>query len=127
MSSEVTLQGALRTAPRAPSAESQAVTLPQSNVALGSPALKALEKPAIDFDPNESKRKLSEAISRLNEMMQSSGTNLNFSRDEVLNQTVITVRNTESGHVIRQIPDITFLKVAHNIESLKGLLHNAEI
>jgi flagellar protein FlaG len=127
MSSEVSLQGALRAVPRASTAEPQAVTVPHADVVPGSPALKALEKPVIDFDPRESQRKLSEAISRLNEMMQSSGTNLNFSRDEVLNQTVITVKNTESGNVIRQIPDITFLKVAHNIESLKGLLHNEEI
>ena len=127
MSSEITLQGALRGVPRPASTEPQAVSLPHADIALGSPALKALEKPTIDFDPRESQRKLSEAIARLNEMMQSTGTNLNFSRDEVLNQTVITVKNTESGHVIRQIPDITFLKVAHNIESLKGLLHNTEI
>ena len=127
MSSEVTLQGAARPVPRPSPAEPQAAAIPHADAGAGSPALKALEKPVIDFDPKESQRKLSEAISRLNEMMQSSGTNLNFSRDNVLNQTVITVKNTESGQVIRQIPDITFLKVAHNIESLKGLLHNAEI
>ena len=60
-------------------------------------------------------------------MMRSNGTNLNFSRDEALNQVVITVKSTETGKVIRQIPDETFLKIAHNIESLKGLLHNEEI
>ena len=127
MSSEVSLQGAAWAAPRTSSPEPQAVNIPQADAATGAPALKALDKPVIDFDPRESKRKLSEAISQLNEMMQSSGTNLHFSRDEVLNQTVITVKNTQSGNVIRQIPDITFLKVAHSIESLKGLLHNSEI
>jgi len=126
MSSEVTLQGAAHPVPRPSPAEPQASANPHAHAGIDPASVKTLEKPLINFDPKESQRQLSEAISRLNEMMQSSGTNLNFSHDNVLNKTVITVKNTESGKVIRQIPDITFLKVAHNIESLKGLLHNSE-
>ena len=91
------------------------------------PAPELPKKATLNFDPKESQRKLSEAIAHLNEMVQSTGTNLNFSRDEVLNQVVITVKNTQTGDVIRQIPDATFLKIAHSMESLKGLLHNQEI
>lgn len=127
MSSEVTLQGALRTAPRPAPADPQSVAAPTTDASTAKAPITPIEKPVIDFDPKESQRQLSEAIAHLNEMMRSNGTNLNFSRDEALNQVVITVKNTETGKVIRQIPDETFLKVAHNIENLKGLLHNKEI
>ena len=126
MSSEVNLQGAVRMPPQAMTAENRADKAP--TVSSGMPAAAVLPvKPTVNFDPKESQRKLSEAIAHLNEMVQSTGTNLNFSRDEALNQVVITVKNTETGEVIRQIPDATFLKIAHNMESLKGLLHNQEI
>jgi flagellar protein FlaG len=127
MSSEVTLQGTMRSSPRPAAAEQPPVAVASNDPAPLKQAVKPVEKPVIDFDPKESQRKLSEAIAHLNEMMRSNGTNLNFSRDEALNQVVITVKSTETGQVIRQIPDETFLKIAHNIESLKGLLHNEEI
>jgi len=127
MSSDVSLQGALRAAPRPLPVEPHTIDVPHANVVASTPEPKAVEKPHIDFDPKEAQRKLSEALSQLNEMMKRSGTNLDFSRDEVLNKTVVTVKNTETGKVVRQIPDIVFLKVAHNIESLKGLLHNSAI
>jgi flagellar protein FlaG len=38
---------------------------------------------------------------------------------------VITVKNSSTGEVIRQIPDEALLRVAHNIDDIKGLLHNA--
>jgi len=71
------------------------------------------------------RRNLEEAIQRLNEQMKQNARNLNFSIDELANRTVITVKSTETGEVIRQIPNETVLKVAHNIEQLKGMLHNA--
>lgn len=127
MSSEVTLQGTMRSAPRPSAAELPSASISPNDPTPVKQAIKTPEKPAIDFDPKESQRKLSEAIAHLNEMMRSNGTNLDFSRDEALNQVVITVKSTETGKVIRQIPDETFLKIAHNIENLKGLLHNEEI
>lgn len=126
MSSEVTPQSLLITSRSLPI--SKPAPVKESTGALpAKPELKLPAQPAVEFDPRESQRKLSEAIAHLNEMMKSTGTNLNFSRDEGLNQVIITVKNTETGDVIRQIPDATFLKVAHNIESLKGLLHNEQI
>jgi flagellar protein FlaG len=42
----------------------------------------------------------------------------------VADRTVITVKDTHSGEVVRQIPDEALLRVAHNIEEIKGLLYN---
>lgn len=50
---------------------------------------------------------------------------LNFHMDDVLDFPVVTVRSTATGEVIRQIPNETVIHVAHNIDSLKGLLHNS--
>lgn len=67
---------------------------------------------------------VSEAVERLNEQMRRSARGLNFSVDKVADRTVITVKDTHSGEVVRQIPDEALLRVAHNIEEIKGLLYN---
>ena len=47
--------------------------------------------------------------------------------DERLGRSIITVENANTGKVIRQIPDPAALKVAHNIEQLKGVLLDEDI
>jgi flagellar protein FlaG len=82
------------------------------------------DRPHIQYDAEQMRRNLQDAIKRLNERVQSQQQNLNFRLDETANRFVITVKNTGTGEVIRQIPDDVVLKLAHNIEDLKGLLHN---
>jgi len=124
MSTEITLatrmpQAADRVTP------SSAQNIPKADTP--APELKAPPKAEIRYDPAEMRRNLEEAIQRLNEQMKQNARNLNFSIDELANRTVITVKSTETGEVIRQIPNETVLKVAHNIEQLKGMLHNETI
>ncbi len=80
------------------------------------------EKSDLQLDPKEMQRNLQEAIDRLNEQMKNNGRQLNFSVDKTINRTVVQVKNAETGEVIRQIPDETLLRVAHNIEQVKGML-----
>jgi len=84
--------------------------------------------PKADFEPTitteEIRENVRQAIKRLNEMMRENSRNLNFSMDETTDRVVITVKNANTGEVVRQIPDATFLRVAHNLENLKGVLHN---
>jgi len=122
MSTEITnalasrmLQGADRAMPAA--AQHVKAAAPAADV-------KVPPKAEIRYDPAEMRRNLEEAIQRLNEQMRQNARNLNFSIDELANRTVITVKSSETGEVIRQIPNETVLKVAHNIEQLKGVLHN---
>ena len=75
-------------------------------------------------DPSRMLEELREAVARLNDHMKKQGRNLSFDMDEKANRTVITVKNTHTGEVVRQIPDETMLRVAHSIEDFKGLLHN---
>jgi len=80
------------------------------------------EKSDLQLDPKEMQRNLQEAIDRLNEQMKNNGRQLNFSVDKTINRTVVQVKNSETGEVIRQIPDETLLRVAHSIEQVKGML-----
>lgn len=105
---------------KAPMASAVRVIEPQAVSRSGTDADVKVKK--IDF--GEQQQQLQEAIDRVNEMMRKNGRALNFSIDKVAQRTVITVKNLESGEVVRQIPDEALLRVAHTIEELKGLLYH---
>ena len=71
-------------------------------------------------------RNLEEAIKRLNDQMQQHNRNLSFSMDQSTKSLVIVVKNSQTGEVVRQIPEESVLRVAHNLENLKGLMLNTK-
>ena len=73
-------------------------------------------------DPKQMRENLREAIEKLNDQVERNGRGLNFSVDDRLNRPIITVRSTATGEVVRTIPNEVVIKVAHNIEDIKGLL-----
>jgi len=87
-------------------------------------AAEVLRKPDVGYDAEDVKRNLSEAIDRLNEQMRQNGRDLAFRLDEKVDRTVITVRQAETGEVVRQIPSEDVLNLAYSIEDIKGLLFN---
>ena len=114
---------AVQAQPAAPPAQPAA----QTAAAAGVPAVTPVEKaPAVKVepmvDPDEMRANLEAAIEKLNEQVERNGRGLNFSIDEKLNRPIITVRNTATGEVVRTIPNEVVIKVAHNIEDIKGLL-----
>ena len=90
------------------------------------PEVKAPVKADIQYDPAQMRRNLEEAIKRLNEQMQQNNRNLSFSMDQTTKSLVIVVKNTQTGEVVRQIPEESVLRVAHNLESIKGLMLNTK-
>ena len=82
------------------------------------PAVKA--EPLVD--PQEMRANLEAAIEKLNQQVERNGRGLNFAIDEKLNRPIITVRSTATGEIVRTIPNEVVIKVAHNIEDIKGLL-----
>lgn len=74
-------------------------------------------------DPLEARRALQEAAEQLNQQMTRNKRDLSFSVDDVANTVVITVKN-RAGEVVRQIPNEAALRVAHNLENIKGLLQD---
>ena len=89
------------------------------------PAVRAPIKVKLQIDPEQSRKNVQEAIDRLNDVMKKTSQSLNFKMDDAINAPVVTVRNTVTGEVVRQIPNEVVIKVAHNIETMKGLLHNS--
>jgi flagellar protein FlaG len=106
---------------------------PASSQAPGSSAIKIPETPkvlapkpvAIQFDASEVRQNLQEAVSMLNQQVASTKRGLGFQIDEAVGGPVVTVRSAETGEVVRQIPNEVVVRVAHNIEKVKGLLLNA--
>lgn len=80
-------------------------------------------KPAVarKSDPEEVRRTLEEATEVLNQQMRRNSRDLSFRVDDVANKIVVTVKSRESGEVVRQIPSEVALRVANNLENMKGL------
>lgn len=91
---------------------------------LEKPRLYQAEKVDLGFRAEEMRKNLQEAVDRLNEQMQRNGRDLSFSMDERINRTIITVKNIQTGEVVRQIPTEEVVRIAHSIEDMKGLLFN---
>ncbi len=64
---------------------------------------------------------LEQAVAQLNEYIQQEQRDLNFSIDEATGSTVIRVTSSQSGELIRQIPDETFLKLAQEARKQEDL------
>ena len=130
MVSETQLSGASKSAMPLPvkatlndhRVESQAPQVPKAHVDLVVP-----KSNNIKYDANQLKENLKDAVKILNEQITSKSQGLGFSYDEKLNKPVITVTNTASGQVVRQIPNMEVLKLAHKLDDLKGILYNAKV
>ena len=107
---------------------------PASSQAPGSSAIQIPETPKVlapkpvahKFDASEVRRNLQDAVGLLNQQMASTNRGLGFRIDEAVGGPVVTVRSADTGEVVRQIPNEVVVRVAHNIEKMKGLLLNAK-
>ena len=107
---------------------------PASSQAPGSSAIQIPETPkvlapkpvALKFDASEVRRNLQDAVGMLNQQMASTNRGLGFRIDEAVGGPVVTVRSADTGEVVRQIPNEVVVRLAHNIEKMKGLLLNAK-
>ena len=68
------------------------------------------------------RERLDDIAETLNQEMQNRSKDLQFSVDEITNRFLVTVLDQKSGEVVKQIPSDAILKVAHNLEALKGIL-----
>lgn len=59
---------------------------------------------------------IEQAVTEINDYVQSVQRDLHFSVDEDSGLTVIRVRDKESGELIRQIPEDIFLSLAQNLK-----------
>lgn len=68
------------------------------------------------------KARLDDAIRTLNENVDRNPNKLQFSVDSVSKKIMVVVTDEVTGESIRQVPAEAILRVAHNIEAMKGLL-----
>jgi flagellar protein FlaG len=89
--------------------------------------LKPTQTAEVRVDSERMRKNLDQAIQQLNETMRDGGRNLSFAMDDTLGVPVILVKKQDTGEVIRQIPNEVVIKVAHNLDAIKGLLLNKQI
>jgi len=90
------------------------------------PKVTAPKPVAIQFNAAEERQNLKEAVSLLNQQMSAGNRDLGFRMDDVLNAPVVTVRSDQTGEVIRQIPSEAVVRIAHNIEKMKGMFFSGK-
>lgn len=71
---------------------------------------------------SELNSRIAEAIRTLNESAKMNTNKLQFSVDSVSNKVMVVVTDEVTGETVRQVPAEVILRVAHNIEAMKGLL-----
>ena len=79
------------------------------------------------IDQEAVKDRLEDSVSQLNDLVKSVQRDLQFSIDDFSGRTVITVLDSKTEEIIRQIPSDEVLALAKNIESMKGVLFSAEV
>ena len=109
-----------------PNAQRAAAAMNKQHPTPVQPALKESKTEAAP-DPRELRQQLQEATEQINHQMQRNQLDLSFSIDDTADEIVVTVKNSESGEVIRQIPSEAALKAAHNLANIKGLLQDGKI
>jgi flagellar protein FlaG len=65
--------------------------------------------------------RLQDAIRTLNESIDLNPNKLQFSVDSVSNKIMVVVTDEVTGEVVRQVPAEALLRVAHNLEAMKGI------
>ncbi len=86
------------------------------------PADASVERAAAQATETE----LTQAVSRLNDYVQNLRRDLRFSIDEGTGQTVITVTDSATQEVIRQIPSEEALAIACSLETNQGVILRAK-
>ena len=89
-------------------------------------ALEPKEVEAVQ-DVQEGQENVTEAVTRLNDYVQSVQRDLQFQLDDTSGKTIVTVIDTQTSEVVRQIPDEVALKLAQDLQQDEPLsLFNAK-
>lgn len=99
----------------------------QPDVRVSSPPARAVAVPAVDpvqaAPQQPSVAELTSAVAAINQAMQQSGRNLEFSVDSDTKKTVVKMVDTSTGELIRQFPTEETLAISRGIEQFQqGLL-----
>jgi len=111
------------------------VTTAQQQVSLNGTDLSREERPVEEAGSTKaaqgeqqaaSAEEVAGAVSVIREFVQSVKRNLDFRLDDSSGRVVVSVTDSESGDVVRQIPSEDALKLAESLEEVRSLLFRAE-
>ncbi len=89
------------------------------------PIVEVVEKEATE-KKESTHEEVEVALVEVNAFVQSMQRNLSFSVDEQLGEKIISVKDSESDEVIRQIPSEEFIRVAEKISDLSDQVSAAQ-
>ena len=75
---------------------------------------------------NENYADFKKAVVEINKALEKIPTTLAFQVDEVSNRFIVNVADISTGELIRQIPGDAVLRIARQLESLKGIIFDAK-
>ena len=93
----------------------QASPATKKEVISGKEAVRLAAKAAPEI-PEFEKTDLDKAISELQEFVDDLGRSLSFRRDESIDRDIITVRDTETNQIVRQIPSEEVVAMSRQIK-----------
>ncbi|MDE1164315.1 MAG: flagellar protein FlaG [Pseudomonas sp.] len=88
-------------------------------------AATASDKTSIARQPE--KAELEQAVKDMQDFVNSTQRNLEFSIDDTTHQVVVKVIATDSGEVVRQIPSETALKLAQSLKDGNSTLFDTQV
>ena len=98
-------------------AVSQPLSLPRET-----PAVPAVSAPT----PAPTPEQVEEAVEKIQRSVDGNTTNLKFSVDSGSGRTVVTVMDTDTQAVIRQIPTEEAMEISRALDRMQGLLLNGK-
>lgn len=109
-------QGAAASSNSSPSNDGQARTPGAVDVESRESAIRAERAQQLSETAQEGQKNVKEAITRLNDYVQSVQRDLQFQLDDTLGKTVVTVIDRQTSEVVRQIPDEVAVRLAQDLQ-----------
>jgi len=118
------------------SEQTPAATPPASVVAFGpektaapvsQPAVPNVPAPTPAPAPDLGEEVMRAVAKQIESYLKANGRDLQFSVDQETGRTVVTVRDSSTGEIIRQIPDVEALRIAQSLGNQPGTLLNVLI
>jgi flagellar protein FlaG len=73
------------------------------------------------------RQEIQQAVRQMNDYVQNIQRDISFSVDEDTGRTIISVKDSQSGELIRQIPREEILDMAKSLKEAQGLLFKARV
>jgi flagellar protein FlaG len=107
-----------------PAASSSVAATAESRPEVSRPKVQPLKPIEVKVDMEKMRANLQESLEKLNAALRDGGRNLNFQMDDKAGGLIVLVKNSDTGEIVRQIPNDAVVRMARSIEAFKGILHN---